>query len=76
MEDVLGESNESESDSFVNTDSEIGGRYGTFASGEVAVSLVYFKNHIFPTCTRVNSDSIYGIYFYLRFTFRECERYL
>jgi hypothetical protein len=33
MEDVLGESNESESDSFVNTDSKIGLIYGTFASG-------------------------------------------
>jgi len=58
MEDVLGESNESESDSFVNTDSEIGGRYGMV--GELAVSLVCFKNYIFPVCTRVNRDSIYG----------------
>jgi len=33
MEDVLGESNGSESDSFVNTGSKIGRIYGTFASG-------------------------------------------
>ena len=32
MEDVLGESNESESDSFVNTDSDNGVVFGTFTS--------------------------------------------
>jgi hypothetical protein len=63
MEDVLGESNESESDSFVNTGSKIGRIYGTLQMGEAAVSLVCFKNHVFPVCTRVNSDAFYGISF-------------
>jgi len=31
--------------------------------GEVTVSLVYFKNHIFLVCTSVNSDPIYGLSF-------------
>jgi hypothetical protein len=50
MEDVLGESNEREreSDSFVNTDSEIGGIYGTFVSGGSNGKPGLFQESHFP----------------------------
>jgi hypothetical protein len=48
MEDVLGESNESESDSFVNTDSEIGVGYGTFASRGSSSKPGLFQESHFP----------------------------
>jgi hypothetical protein len=52
MEDGLGESNESESGTFVNTDSDM----APLPGGEESQSLVYFRNHLFPVCTRVNID--------------------
>jgi hypothetical protein len=48
MEDVLAESNERESDRFVNTDSEIGVRSGTVVSGGSSSKLGLFHESHFP----------------------------
>jgi hypothetical protein len=61
IEDFLGASNETESDRFVNTDSDNGFGCGTFTSGGSTGKPCLFQESHFPVCTRVNSGSDYGI---------------